>query len=585
MSKESLNNEQQLALEPDVRLIEAGPGAGKTRTVVERMRRQSSLTSGVALISFTNAAADEAKRRTSGSDVGLPPNFIGTFDKFLRMFVTTPWHLRKFGARPSYVDSWDDLGNGFEFVRHASVHGTGLKLSSFTPAGDGKWTYPEEPPGADRQYAGKLAKANYSPSDLSGQAARKVQSLLEKGLFDCDCARAKALEILISGDESWLTDRLSLRFSEVIVDEFQDCSETELEIIDALTDLGINVVVVADPDQAIYEFRQASPSIYQEFRRALAPSSIVELTNNYRSTPAICDLINSLRVISKSPSQSVYERDETTVNVLVGSPEFQREQQVALLVEAGIPIHRSLILSHRKKDSAILAGTAVYTAKSDQRTFGILRIIAILRTSKSTRIRKEELKKLGTTIVDLFDWNAEQKGLRVSEKKELLGLSGPELGKLAFGLVRQSFEWDNPDDARNLIIAYLEMNLGSSEIPKKSLRRSLQKLKSDHWTWWESALSNSSNTEIPSAHIHAVKGHEFDAVLLALNANARTPSNVLNDWEHGVSTEALRVLYVGASRAKKLLSIASPTRSADQLRRILDSRGVPTTWRVEGADS
>lgn len=147
MPEESLNDEQRLALGPEVRLVEAGPGAGKTRTVVERMKRKSSPTSGVALISFTNAAADEAKRRTVGTEIGLPPNFIGTFDKFLHTFVVTPWHLRKFSTRPNYVDSWDDLGNGFEFVRHRSVHGVGLKLSSFIPTRDGKLIYPEETPG------------------------------------------------------------------------------------------------------------------------------------------------------------------------------------------------------------------------------------------------------------------------------------------------------------------------------------------------------------------------------------------------------------------------------------------------------
>jgi DNA helicase II / ATP-dependent DNA helicase PcrA len=584
MPDDSLNDEQQLALGPGIKLIEAGPGAGKTRTVVARMNVRSTSAGGIALISFTNAAADEAKRRTAGSEIAHPPNFIGTFDKFLHMFVVTPWHLRTFGTKPDYVDSWDDLGNGLQFVRHGAVPGTGLKLASFSLADSGKLTYPDEAPSADRVYANQLLKAGYSPSDLASHASRIVESLLDKGLYDCDCARLQALEVLRS-DESWLTDRLSLRFSEIIVDEFQDCSETELEIIDALTGLGIDVVVVADPDQAIYEFRQASPSVYKRYRQSLDPATIAELTTNYRSTPAICRLVNSLRVIGKSPGRSIHDDDASSIFILVGSPKFQREQQAALLANADIPIHKSLILSHRKKDSALLAGIAVDTSGSDHRTFRILRLIAILRTSRSTRIRKEEVRKLGITIVELFDWDPAKKILRTSEKKELLQLSDSALGSIASGLTHKSVEWRDAEEARSQIVAYLQEALPSSDVPLKSLRVSLQKLKAEHWAWWNAALSNAADIVFPASHIHGVKGLEFDAVLLALNASTRNPSNVLDDWETGQSTDALRVLYVGGSRAKKLLSIASPPKSADQLRRILDLHGVPTTWMIEEAAS
>lgn len=404
---------------------------------------------------------------------------------------------------------------------------------------------------------------------------------MEKGLYDCDCARLQAVEILTSNDESWLTDRLSRRFTEIIVDEFQDCSETELQIIDALSKIGINTVVVADPDQAIYEFRQASPSIYQEFRRSLRTGAIVELTTNYRSTPAICSIVNSLRIISNSPAHSVQSTDDTTIFVLVGSPDFQREQQITLLEAAGIPTHKSMILAHRKKDAAILAGTAVYTPKSEHKTLGVIRVIATLRTSKSTRVRKDEIKKLGAIIVELFAWNTEQKNLRISEKRDLVGLSDPILGAIASGLVHESGEWRDADQARNRIIVSFGNLFDELEVPLKNLKVSLKKLGIDHWKWWNDALSNASEFALPSSHIHGVKGLEFDAVLLALNASTRNPSKVLDSWESLQSTDALRVLYVGLSRAKRLLSIASPAKNADQLRRILDSRGVPTTWVVE----
>jgi superfamily I DNA/RNA helicase len=61
---EKLSDEQALALRPAVRHIEAGPGAGKTTTLVARFRERAvSLDAGIALLSFTNAAVDVARSR------------------------------------------------------------------------------------------------------------------------------------------------------------------------------------------------------------------------------------------------------------------------------------------------------------------------------------------------------------------------------------------------------------------------------------------------------------------------------------------------------------------------------------------
>ena len=63
-----------------------------------------------------------------------------------------------------------------------------------------------------------------------------------------------------------------MRFQELIVDEFQDCDETEYHLLARLKHAGIHVVVVADPDQAIYEFRQTSTGLYEAFRGRLEPT-------------------------------------------------------------------------------------------------------------------------------------------------------------------------------------------------------------------------------------------------------------------------------------------------------------------------
>jgi len=53
---------------------------------------------------------------------------------------------------------------------------------------------------------------------------------------------------------------LAARFQEVIVDEAQDCNPLDCQIIRWLRDSGVTVTIVADFDQAIYGFRQGSPT-------------------------------------------------------------------------------------------------------------------------------------------------------------------------------------------------------------------------------------------------------------------------------------------------------------------------------------
>lgn len=472
MTSSDLTDEQQLALHPQVQLIEAGPGSGKTRTVVERMWSLSQTTkAGRALISFTNAAADEAMRRTSASGISLPPNFIGTFDGFLHRFVLSPWHIRKFGARPNYVHSWDDLGNGHELIRHNKVRGTGLRMSSFRLQSDRSFAYPRDTPGVDRMYVNQLQKAGISPSDLVSEATRRVMRLLENGIYDSDCARLQALDILTAEDESWLIRRLSLRFREIIVDEFQDCSDVEIKIINALKSFGVNVVVVADPDQAIYEFRQASPMTYQQFRETLDPAYIVELATNHRSSPAICEFVSSLRMIGGSPIDAAQDDVKTSISVLVGSVEFQRNRFTELLESEDVPLRDSIILSHRKKDAAALAGTAVDKSDWTHRTYRILRTVAVLRTSNSTRTRKIEIQKLGNTLLELFDWDETEQRLRTAEKRDLLEITDSQIASFGSALIAQSAKWTNADMARTHIMDQMRVNFGNFARPlKKALQ-------------------------------------------------------------------------------------------------------------------
>lgn len=88
--------------------FEACPGAGKTQTIVERFARRGSARSrrGVALITFTNAAAEEAQRRcTHKPELLQAPNFVGTIDSFINRFFAAPFYKVKFRRSPTFWES------------------------------------------------------------------------------------------------------------------------------------------------------------------------------------------------------------------------------------------------------------------------------------------------------------------------------------------------------------------------------------------------------------------------------------------------------------------------------------------------
>ena len=99
------------------------------------------------------------------------------------------------------------------------------------------------------------------------------------------------------------------------------------------------------------------------------------------------------------------------------------------------------------------------------------------------------------------------------------------------------------------------------------------------WTYWTKCTDGfvpETAVEVAWANVHSVKGAEFEGVILATpGAATKGRTHVFDDWESGTNSEQRRVLYVGASRARRLLVfVVSPGR-ADQLKRILNRDGVP----------
>lgn len=120
-----------------------------------------------------------------------------------------------------------------------------------------------------------------------------------KNVLDFSDAERKTIELLTeNGEKSSICEEISKRFEQIMVDEYQDCNETQDEIFKLLS--RNNTFMVGDVKQSIYKFRHADPSIFLEKYKNFENASVakngidrkITLSKNFRSRDNVLDATN-----------------------------------------------------------------------------------------------------------------------------------------------------------------------------------------------------------------------------------------------------------------------------------------------------
>jgi len=136
---------------------------------------------------------------------------------------------------------------------------------------------------------------------LVAAAARLGTVFVEEGAVDYSAVQQSALEALGSPEEpSDLTLELDYRLQHILVDEFQDTSAAQVELLGRLTGGwqrgdGRTLFLVGDPMQSIYLFRGADVGLFLRIREqglGSVPLEALTLVANFRSRPALVDWVN-----------------------------------------------------------------------------------------------------------------------------------------------------------------------------------------------------------------------------------------------------------------------------------------------------
>ena len=583
----AIQQQQHAIRHPAPLYVQACPGAGKTRVIVDRHLAGTSGGRGRALVSFTNVACDEVVRRCRQAgkpDLASFLHYVDTIDTFLWRYLVRPFLSP--GRQWHRIDSWDRIDATVEV-------GSGMNRYSVR-LNDFQWS---RTPGAE-QCSAQLQQnrrniPTYKALSKLGLLERAARSAVEKrdqlaktGYLTGHEIRIIALRTLEQHNDDAVT-MLSGRFQEIVVDEAQDCSAHDLAIISRLRDAGIPLVFVCDPDQAIYEFRGALPSHVRTFGETLGAQA--DLTGNWRSSPAICALAATLRptTATRPPDSPVGpNRDEPAGILLIQTDGSQPDKALSVFNDhadrMGIPAESRLALAHAE----ISLPTASRASASQPPTNYSARIAwatAVAHSTHNPSQRNTAYDILQRALLRYWYTDTDTDHRTVAAICDSLGIDPWQLRRQAGQLAAALPDLDQGTFATWCKEANIQLKLLPPQ-PGMERRGQSGRLSAS------GALKNKSPraaggapmlrpaTPVCASIVHQVKGEEEDAVLVIVPSDSRT-AGLIDAWvtgDHpGDIAESLRVLYVATTRARRLLAIAMPGEAQGRLAIFLKDKDVP----------
>jgi len=557
-------DEQQRVIEhAGSAFIAACPGAGKTRVMVERARALLGgrpTGRGIAFLSFTVAAISELEdrlRREGLVETPAFPHFIGTFDAFLWQFLIAPFGIVGCAAKPRLIPDKDDRSI------QPFAGPQALPLECFD-----RVTGDAIPAMIQRHgFRGKI-KAHET-------AARKLRArFLGRGELDFADARSLALARLRDpACGAVLGPAFAARFQELIVDEAQDCNPVDLEIIAWMRAADVPVKVICDPNQAIYGFRGGVTQELGQFADTFGAAEQLPMNGNFRSSEHIAKGIVALRApgMRAGLDEALGEhRDEpTAVHILSysgqGVPSTIGAKFQELVAAMGLAARDCPVVSATRRTSANALG---HPQDSGVRDLSYRLAVAISNFHFSFEVggRKEALVAIHRIMLELSG----QMGRKTYHQHLADGDVSPETWRpdalalaqaLRFSPERFATAEAWHDEARRMLAPLLPADGPSIN---QRLRRNGD---------LEKALSVAPASGHPARTIHSVKGLEFLAICVVMSPS--TAKGIIDFLTGGVGddNEEARKIYVGASRAQRLLVIALPRTQAPRLRGLMAGLG------------
>ncbi len=291
-------------------LVEAGPGTGKTHTLIGRVLHLLELNhppSSILALTYSNRAAEEMRHRISqvapdaatslwvgtihafgldllskyGGKLGLPPS-LAMLDQVSAVSLLEQ-HIEALG-----LTQYSSLHRVTAYLRDMVRVISRAKDELIGPA-DHMHLAEQQMAAATTDDEHKLAQRAYEGARVYAFYQRL---LVERGLLDFGDLINLPIELLSSYPEVRATVRET--YPHLLIDEYQDINRASAMLIRELAGDGLGLWVVGDGRQGIYQFRGASAINMQRFPADYPGARVYSLARNYRSQPDIVTLVSHM---------------------------------------------------------------------------------------------------------------------------------------------------------------------------------------------------------------------------------------------------------------------------------------------------
>lgn len=521
--------------------LTAGPGSGKTRFLINHINNVSKtsdkLKNGrkIACITHTNVAVDEIKKRLKNSINEVEVNTIHSFlyKQIVKPYLWTianDFHidLSSLSSIKKCFPSYSLLPKSYYWV--LKQHGTEKILNLLQNL---NWTLDSfNNPIIEYQEFIQI------PYDF---LTEYKQNCWKKGLLSPEDILFFSYHILIKNQN--ILNLLKIKFPYIFLDEFQDTSLFQCEIVKLLANNGITIGIIGDYAQSIYKFQGAELELFTNFEIDIELQEYI-LKNNHRSTKNIINILNNIR--KDDFEQKCYKKEDNS------------------------NIKPTIIVGNRikayKKSKEILSTSNFYSLS--YKTIEINSLKFELSHDNEFKYLSEEL------LNKIFDKDTYHRKMII--KYTILSLESFRIGKIKDALKYMEFGYKKYEFDKYLCLKNLYRlnsqyetfaNLSITDFYNKfiygydnvqlEIRNHKVTEYYDNYTYNDFALNLSKNyISSKFRTIHSCKGKEFDSIMLFIplekNLDFLLEPDILNMEEH-------RVYYVALSRAMENIILNVPT--------------------------
>ncbi|MGV3464162.1 MAG: ATP-dependent helicase [Heyndrickxia sp.] len=608
----SLNEVQRKAVQQtdNPLLLLASPGSGKTTTIIMRIgyliEEKGVNPARIKSVTFSKASANDMKERFERFFPYLPPVDFSTIHSFA--FEVVRDNFRKNGIAYQIIEgdlkeqlSGDDkelplhkkiiLRNLFKSIVGENITDDQLEeLTTYISFIKNKmipldkWsTVKVEVPEAEKIFR------EYETFKKTGY---------QKLLMDYDDMLAMAEKVLDQNKE--LLQFYQGRYDYVLTDESQDTSLVQHAIIEKLVKKHQNLCVVADDDQSIYSWRGAEPSYLLNFKKVYPNANILYMEQNYRSSKDIVDVANEFIKQNKHRYNKNMFTDNSSHHPIVFKHFQDYLQQAKYLVKE---IHRAdnfaeVSVLYRNNSSSIAlmnefdrAGIPFYMKDADNRFFShwvvedILNFMRMTFTDKRTDIlekihlkfngyiskrQMEKLKEIHNqesvfdNLLKYVPLQEYQVKLLTESKETFQQMKG--MSPLhAIRVIRDRLGYEKAIEKMCERLGFRKEYLFGILNTLEEIALGLETMEefASRLKYLESVLKharfNKGKNVVTFSTFHSAKGLEFERVYMIDLIDGIIPSS--DDYKSGAEDsameEAVRLFYVGMTRAKKHLELIS----------------------------